>query len=90
MAKGKQDHNLKKKALEWESSGKSCMTWCREHKILYTTLCGWRKRFRENKISKKPEAGFIELKDQRRSGSGTSLELKGITIHLDLSLAKSF
>lgn len=86
MAKGKSNPNWKQRVLEWKASGKSPAAWSKENKIPYTTLLGWRNRFKKSDESQaitKPCTGFIELKDQTSQNSGISLEYHGIKIHLD-------
>jgi hypothetical protein len=87
MAKGKPNPNWKQWVLEWKASGKSPAAWSKENKIPYTTFLGWKNRFNksdENQTVAKPHTGFIELKDQKSSHSGVSLEYNGIKIHLEL------
>lgn len=82
MAKGKQDPNWKEKVKAWESSNKNPKAWCKENKIPYTTLLGWRNRLKksnQNKISNSLKKNFIELKDTIPLDSGIILECHGVS-----------
>lgn len=83
MAKGRPNPNWKTKILEWKASGKNRRAWCQENKIPYTTFSGWEKRLKQfdNSLAS-AGTGFIELKDQKRSDSGITLEYNGVRIHL--------
>jgi hypothetical protein len=73
----------KERIEQWQISGKSITSWCRDNKIPYNTFQYWRKRLglmagrRENKTS-----SFIEIQDTSPSFSGIELQIKGISLHL--------
>ncbi len=91
MAKGRPDPNWQQKVLEWQASGKKSVVWCKENQIPYTTLLGWKQRLEHPRQRQRPKAqpsqGFIELRDQPVSNSGTcsgiTIECHGIKIRLE-------
>lgn len=71
-----------RKVSEWQKSGKSVRSWCKENQINYVTFLGWRNRLQEDQ-SLADHSEFVELKE-KPSGSGIYLECSGIFIHLSL------
>ena len=90
MAKGIPDPQWQEKVLDWEASGKSASTWCKENKISVNTLSGWKKRLKKSSANlDRAKSEFIELKDRVQSDTGITLEYNEIKIHLQAKFDKA-
>jgi hypothetical protein len=69
---------------QWQTSGKSITSWCKDNNISYNTFLYWRKRLDIGKehSSQKQSSTFIELQDGGLAFSGIELQIEGISLHI--------
>lgn len=68
---------------QWQASGKSAATWCKEQEISHNTFCYWKNKLKEspnNSVLNKND--FVEIADKPQNSSGIIIECQGIIIHL--------
>lgn len=71
------------KLAQWQSSGKSGATWCRDERINYHVFLYWKKKLKP--IPADTLSGqntFVEISDPPRHDSGLIIELQGVNIRL--------
>lgn len=73
----------KAKIEQWQVSGQTIKTWCKEHNISYNIFQYWRARLGRVKprdTSNNPP--FVELPDGHSPCSGIELRIKEVSLHL--------
>lgn len=74
----------KLKIEQWQSSGKSCLAWCREHTVSYKQFCYWKYRLlgTKNSSPEPRQLSFVELKPQKSQHAGIDIACGDFTITL--------
>lgn len=71
------------KLVQWQSSGKSGATWCRDEGINYHVFLYWKKKLKSNSTNFHSEQNtFVEICEPPSHDSGLILELQGVNIRL--------
>ena len=64
---------------EWQSSGKTMSSWCKEQSIPHNTFRYWRDKFSPPKIDKK---AFIEIVDTEEKSPEITIRYKDFEIQI--------
>jgi len=82
----------KERIQEWQASGKTLAQWVKENNFVYSQCIYWKVRFlgsENKKNSSHVPRGFLELKDEKQTGSGIIIEAAGTRIHLSTDFDQS-
>lgn len=67
---------------QWQTSGKSITTWCKEQSIPKHRFYYWRRRLKQTSHSDLENSSFIQLTDSPEGPSGLELRIQKFSIHL--------